>query len=101
MPTLRSVPRFRASLRQNRVRLVDEQPGSIGVDRSRALRPHRTYQVQPALQLLAELAGSRILGAPELADKAEVTKQRNPLFSLGSETAIGKPHEEVKGGGAG
>lgn len=42
--------------------------------------------------------GPRVIRRPDLVGETEIAKQRNGVFSLGSEASIGKPHEEVQNG---
>src|SRR5438128_424252 len=76
---LSSVPCIQRTPRHNRVGMIEPQTIAILADSRRTLRPQRADQIQPALQPLTEFAGTRILGASELAHQTEIPEQRNPL----------------------
>src|SRR5215469_4059607 len=76
---------------------VHEQTCSLVVNPRRALGPHGPNQVQPTFELLAELAGTRMLDASKLADQAESAEQRHAFLSSGREASVGKPHEQIEG----
>jgi hypothetical protein len=67
------------------------------VDMGRTLGPHRPNKFEPSLQFLPELPWTRVVGASELADQAELAKKRNSLSTSGRVAPIGKPCEQVEG----
>src|SRR5947209_4097871 len=81
---------------ENRIRSIHIQTRAIRINRGGALRPHRPDQVQPTFQPFAKLAGSTVIGAAQLTDKAAVAEQRNSLAAFRNETSVREPGEEVE-----
>ena len=77
--------------------MIHDQRDSILVHVGRTLGPHCPNEIEPCVQLFAELPRTRVVGAPELADKAKFAEKRNPFSTPSREAPIGEPCEQVEG----
>ena len=81
----------------NRERMADTEGVAINGNLGWTLRPHSTDEVQPTLDPFTELSWPGVFDAPKLIRQSEGPKERNTLFTLGSEASIGQPGEHFTG----